>query len=369
MSNANGKITKPVTTTDVSTVLGVASHDVGTLCTSEKIKMFSRFKPVIIVGGINPDRSGKWWKGSAKDCGIKVWSISSGTSSAIASAIAMMDSDDELNGWSYDRPTGGEAAPLRLGDFDGYDHKAAFAWDFSVPQKIAAGGKIIGSAIMPIYREEYANQPGSLTPYDIEYSGKALSEYYLGMVVTNSSKTVIGSAVGTKDSCEFNVSSSYGVGTKLFVYPFLSLNASLTTSGVYVIMPYIKGQEVSVVSALELKGLEVSVSGTLNYGALPHATWTLTLTTTKAVTINSGTIKLRFRNSSANTTLQSGEQQTTISSMTLAAGTTKTEHGIFTGIDSTKDYVLHVELSTSAGSFSSIVNMDSTVRPIEPATP
>ena len=46
MGHANGIITAPVNTDDISATLGVASHDVATLCTSDRINQWSRHKPV-----------------------------------------------------------------------------------------------------------------------------------------------------------------------------------------------------------------------------------------------------------------------------------------------------------------------------------
>lgn len=46
MSNSGGKITAPVSIEDVRTVLGVSSYDLGTLCKSEKINMWAKYKPV-----------------------------------------------------------------------------------------------------------------------------------------------------------------------------------------------------------------------------------------------------------------------------------------------------------------------------------
>ena len=46
MSTSNGKITAPVTIGDVARTIGVASGDLGTLCTSGHINKWSRYKPI-----------------------------------------------------------------------------------------------------------------------------------------------------------------------------------------------------------------------------------------------------------------------------------------------------------------------------------
>lgn len=45
MSHGNGVCSAPINTDDVSAVTGTASHDVATLCTSDKIKKFNKNKP------------------------------------------------------------------------------------------------------------------------------------------------------------------------------------------------------------------------------------------------------------------------------------------------------------------------------------
>ena len=46
MSIINGIIQAPVSIADVRTVLGETSNDLATLCKSEKINMWAKFKPV-----------------------------------------------------------------------------------------------------------------------------------------------------------------------------------------------------------------------------------------------------------------------------------------------------------------------------------
>lgn len=65
MGHANGIITAPVNTDDISATLGVASHDVATLCTSDRINRWSKYKP--IRGGDYHTLPGEGFKGTAAD--------------------------------------------------------------------------------------------------------------------------------------------------------------------------------------------------------------------------------------------------------------------------------------------------------------
>ena len=55
----NGKITAPVSINDVRVTIGNSSHDLGTLCTSNNINKYSRYKPYnrgILTDDILEDR-------------------------------------------------------------------------------------------------------------------------------------------------------------------------------------------------------------------------------------------------------------------------------------------------------------------------
>lgn len=100
MSNANGIITAPVSITDdVAKVLGVGSSDLGTLCKTEKINMWSKYAPMqhFKISELTESE----WKAAAY--GFK-----------------------KLGFYRDVRPlpTGGDASPYRLTDFIGYNHNA-----------------------------------------------------------------------------------------------------------------------------------------------------------------------------------------------------------------------------------------------------
>ena len=104
---------------DVSAVIGVGTSDVGTLCTSDNINMWAKFKPVRRAG-INPYDSSTWWKAEKGNCGIVPMTFNR---SNIMSELSKF-TDGGLHGWVYERPTGGAGSPYRLADFNGYFHKA-----------------------------------------------------------------------------------------------------------------------------------------------------------------------------------------------------------------------------------------------------
>lgn len=102
--------TTNITTTLVANTLGVATRNVGELCTSSKINMWSKRKPVrdtrlsIPVNEVGVGNS----QNSAENYGL---------------IIPAYQGDDSLL-TTYKRPTGGSNSPYRLGDFRGYNHNA-----------------------------------------------------------------------------------------------------------------------------------------------------------------------------------------------------------------------------------------------------
>lgn len=133
MSNSNGKITIPVSISDVKYVLGEYSNDLGTLCESDNINKWSKHKP-ICASTINPVyNSESFWRNSNNKTlyGLEIVELEG----AMKDAWDMYDTDEENNlNWRYDKPTytgtyvdsNGivHGSPYRLGDFSGYYHKA-----------------------------------------------------------------------------------------------------------------------------------------------------------------------------------------------------------------------------------------------------
>ena len=113
MPYINGIVTKPVATQDVAKALGRSSSKVGVLCTMDNINKWAKYKPIKYdkvtaltemerVGTVADRQNGIYY-------GVKL---------AVASRISNMH---EVN-FEYNKPGKGDWA--RLGDFDGYDHKA-----------------------------------------------------------------------------------------------------------------------------------------------------------------------------------------------------------------------------------------------------
>lgn len=114
MSTNKGIITKPVSVADVQKTLGVTVNDVGSLCISESINKWAKYKPVsrpVLRPLTEEERKGTG--GTGEYYGLQC-------------TLTQITISPELHnvGFEYIRPTGGLASPYRLSDFDGYDHVA-----------------------------------------------------------------------------------------------------------------------------------------------------------------------------------------------------------------------------------------------------
>lgn len=111
-------ITSPVSITKVRQVLSEASNDVGTLCSSNRINMWAKYKPVRVA---TPKALTEEERHSAS-YGITAQSVALEYPSGANNTVIFNQARVGAYGWSYDKPTGGAQSPYRLGDFKGYNH-------------------------------------------------------------------------------------------------------------------------------------------------------------------------------------------------------------------------------------------------------
>lgn len=118
-----------ISVSEVSSVTGVSSSDVGTLCSSG-VNKYAKFKPVKYAKW-NPLYNGTdkyWYRGADKNCGLSLTRLA-GNALTAENIKAAAD-------WRWLPPTGGSAAPYRLLDFDGYRHDAQSPLAWTSPSKL-----------------------------------------------------------------------------------------------------------------------------------------------------------------------------------------------------------------------------------------
>lgn len=128
MGNINGKITRPIGVSDVKSVLGSASNDVGTLCRNENVNKWSKYKPVKCAGLVSLASVSEW-----QNIG---WGLEIPTAFLNITGDILEHRDST---WRYNKPSGGEESPYRLSDFEHYAHYAPqFVKASSIPGTIAS---------------------------------------------------------------------------------------------------------------------------------------------------------------------------------------------------------------------------------------
>lgn len=111
MGHSNGRITAPVNTDDVKDTIGENSHDVATLCLSNKINRWSKYKPVEYP---SPDSVTNYWQGTDGKNGLHI-DMNADHTYTVDFVRSFYNNPDN---WKYVHPQGF----LRLTDFDGYNH-------------------------------------------------------------------------------------------------------------------------------------------------------------------------------------------------------------------------------------------------------
>ena len=222
-----------------------------------KNNMFSKKKPVVLkinfcqdFDSTKPDYYPEWWKGTSGNCGISFLNVPN--LNDLPNVI-----DGALNGWEYQLPQGGENAPLRLGDFCGYDPNAKpLVEGFSLSASIVEN-KTGSNFVVDFITTPDESKPTSLTFADLSAN---LANYYPAIYITNgtasyfiSSSTTLGSG-----SRMYVTVPTVGLATgKWSVYAFISEKQIPTLStlgsvalGYCYTMPYTNKLEIQIVSSL-----------------------------------------------------------------------------------------------------------------------
>lgn len=108
----------PVSTEKVREALSETGNDIGRLCSSGKINMWAKCKPVQVA---TPKALTEEQR-AAVFYGLDAQPVELQYPSGNNNASIFKNALDGAYGWSYSKPTGGAQSPYRLGDFKGYNH-------------------------------------------------------------------------------------------------------------------------------------------------------------------------------------------------------------------------------------------------------
>lgn len=204
------------------------------ICTNPEINKWSRYKPVRYswpVASMNISKPSDWWKANDRRCGLAFNTYDSPGSLSIPGSF-LYQLVNNLDVWTYDRPSGGSVSPYRKSDFFGYNHDAILPVG---PPPTSIFYVENNQVTIPFEATVAPNDPHNLTLADIEVNGIPLSQYYMGgMLYQKGSSSYIVSTTSTPIGNGHptlvmrGLSDSYA-GTWA-LYPFLS-KAAFSGSG------------------------------------------------------------------------------------------------------------------------------------------
>ena len=123
-NSETGIISAPVSIDDVKRALGESSNDLATLCKSENILLWAKYKPTnysidFVNDTLNSDKqtwtatdkTKAWWLGEARRYQT-VYNFN---------VVNSLKQAKQIGAWNYNRPAGTPNSPYRLSDFIGYN--------------------------------------------------------------------------------------------------------------------------------------------------------------------------------------------------------------------------------------------------------
>lgn len=344
-----------ITTTVVKNVLGISTNKVSELCTSDKINMWSRMKPVHILNTPFPNRLGMWWKGSNSNAGIN---LPEGIVNYNQIPEAM--TPDNKNGWGYERPSGKSFSPYRLADFMEYKSDALPPIHaFSVQDKVEKDGILQGRVMVsPISSDKTG--PGSVTLDDIRggVDQVDLGNYYLGMLITDSGGTILGRVVGGKGTDKLSTDYSVKgltVNKPYMAYPFLARvpmgQYETDMSNTYYTLPnsapyefIVSGTSLQVKITLTAKWVYNLSTGTPT-GIRYEAT---VMSLIQNMLLVKNVVQARFSRSKPNDIIQQGEEYDNLADISLVKNVPQVLKGEFIINEEfhTTPYYIYISLQT-----------------------
>jgi hypothetical protein len=329
--------------TDIDTILisntiGDGSVDYATLCSSNLINPWSKYKPVIYpYEGPQDIRvyDPYWYRSTSQNngnCGIN---IPSGT--VLSSVFAMLRNGVPL--WNYIPPTGGSSSPYRLSDFRGYNHHAQPP--FYIPPMASKYFYYGTGSVIGVNMNETIAQPGELTLDDLGnnpnlrrmYAGAAIAKQGASIMqyLTESMSIEAGGGGGV----EIPMSGITGLSNGMYeVVMLLATNPKTSFSGVDVdnmLIPLMGGY---FIIEIVTSTISVFIQGEkVGSQYEPSVNWKIILTNVSSTSLNLSTcsVWIRYADNDITDPMEDGENSILIGTITVPANGTYTREGTFEG--------------------------------------
>ena len=280
----NGILTKPISISEISQCLGVASQDLGTLCISGQINMWAKYKPVRRPSYSELTEEQRRGVGYGTDATHIDVSSTSGRKQACDNAIA------GDTGWYHDKPTDNTGAgnQYRILDFNGYNHNAVGPFFFenayianTVEAKIRIGqraglpqGNMAVTDITSITGNDITAGYGFILKRGTVYTHvDAINDAGTGVKypISDSHEIVLTTVQGTYDVCAYI--RDYSTGNAVLV-PVPTLRITVTAPLA-----------------------DVKITASLTQQSASKSKFTFTITGQKSTGVSAGTATLRIYNS------------------------------------------------------------------------
>jgi hypothetical protein len=361
MSVSNGKITAPVSMSDIAKVLGTTQD----FTRSENINPWAKFKPNRKSFALG-SRPTDWWKGDDGWCGLTITDAKVSSTSDVSN-IASKYTSNKRNGWKHAAPRKGIDASRML-DFDGYNHNVgAFVGGYTMPSQWAKDAGEISVAFM------LTMDGGSNADY-LTYKDLPFSNQYLGIALIGDNKIYRCTNSTTIDDSGFTVKFSpqfIDAGT-YDVYPFFSNNPfplganddSIYTANIYTV-PNIS--KTTLVMAEE----SIVIAITCSYTMATKLSYRISVTNNGAAakTFSSNEVRVRYSGKTWNDARLSDEVfvEGQPADFTVNAGATKAVEGNVTVSSFNLQQDSRFWISLHGGNYIRSKEVDKTIKPLPTA--
>lgn len=265
-----------------------------------------------------PNYNATWWKSYNGNCGLIPKRLS-----GYQDIAENMDGD--MNGWIYELPTGGSAAPFRLGDFAGYYKNAEPPYsNLNAPQVVYKDGTKF--TVSAMFNPVVENSVGI---GDID----AVKNCYFGAYVTKDGMGIRATSDSTNSPMvEFPVS-QLTIG-EYTVYPFLCTVhydvEDLEQTCSYYTIPNLSAINIIV----KASSITISIEA-IRYDSQRKVTYKITVNkaTEGNITYRNNWVYLRYANKDIDDPLVSNEEQVKLNDATIGLGSTVIAEGEFTNVN------------------------------------
>ena len=307
MSYNSGLIQDPVSVYDVRQAIGSSSTDVGTLCKSDSVNKWAKYKPIkfATIGILTTQNI------TSKNYGIvdiPVWSRldymadflfadNRATNQTWWPTCDISKGSLSLEYWAHEKPTGNSSSPYRLADFDNYYHLAEAPVGNMSPTSI----EISPSALLTIRFPLGASNTNALKLSDFalpDAGDRAVSGMYFGVVLKQkvgtmtagkyaiTQTTTVASLSGDNASVQIQLTASDTAWAGTWnIYPIISqvaiasLTSSLSTYTNYFTCPLpFHGQDITI--SIKKAKFTINITSAYRNSDGQHVTVELSLTNT-----------------------------------------------------------------------------------------